>query len=100
MSVDLSQVVYSDQVRKVPFANQDGTPSTVRDLYLQMFSVIHEEDNKASIAKKEELLRVYRKVLNSEAEFSEDEITVLRERAAKIFPSIVIYSQISENLGH
>lgn len=100
MSVDLSQVVYSDQVRKVPFANQDGSPSTVRDLYLQMFSVIHEEDNKASIAKKEELLRVYRKVLNSEAEFSEDEITVLRERAAKVFPSIVIYSQISENLGH
>jgi hypothetical protein len=100
MSVDLSQVVYSDQVRKVPFANQDGSPSTVRDLYLQMFSVIHEEDNKASIAKKEELLRVYRKVLNSEAEFSEEEITVLRERAAKVFPSIVIYSQISENLGH
>ncbi len=99
MTVDLTQVVYSDPVRKVPYANQDGTPSTVRDLYLQMFSVIHEEDSKATIARKEELLRVYRKVLNGESEFSTDEAEVLKDRAAKIFPSIVIYAQISENLG-
>jgi hypothetical protein len=100
MTVDLSQVVYSDQVKKVAFTNQDGSTSTCRDLYLQMFSVIHEDDSKATIAKKEELLRVYRKVLNSESEFTTDEVVVLKDRAAKIFPSIVIYSQISENLGH
>lgn len=99
MTVDLSQTVYSDFIKKIAFKNEDGSESTVRDLYLQMFSVVHEEDNKASIARKEELMRVYRKVLNSESEFSAEEVTVLKERAAKIFPSIVIYSQISANLG-
>ena len=99
MTVDLTQTVYSDAAQKVPFKNSDGTDSTVRDLYLQMFGVVHEEDNKASIAKKEELLRVYRKVLNSETEYSTEETTVLKERASKVFPSIALYSQICANLG-
>lgn len=98
MTVDLNQVVYTDHAKKVPFKNEDGTESTVRDLYLQMFSVVHEEDTKVSIAKKEELMRVYSKVLNSESEFTAEETAVLKERAAKIFPSIVIYAQICANL--
>lgn len=97
--VDLTQVVYSDAAQTTPFGNADGTPSTVRDLYLQMFSVVHEDDNKATIAKKEELLRVYRKVLQSETDFTSEEITVLKDRAGKIFPSIALYSQICANLG-
>lgn len=99
MTVDLTQTIYSDAAQKTPFANPDGSVSTVRDLYLQMFSVVHDDDNKATIAKKEELLRVYRKVLQSETEFTKEECTVLKERAARIFPSIAIYSQICANLG-
>jgi len=99
MTVDLSQVIYSDAAQKVPLTNVDGSTSTIRELYLQMFSVVHEEDNKATIARKEELLRVYRKVLNSETDFSLEEVNVLKERAAKIYPSIALYSQICANLG-
>ncbi|NDC48736.1 MAG: hypothetical protein EBZ61_06610 [Micrococcales bacterium] len=99
MTVDLKQIVFSDAAQTVPFGNPDGTPSTVRDLYLQMFQVVHEDDNKATIAKKEELLRVYRKVLNSESDFTTEERAVLKDRAGKIFPSIALYSQICANLG-
>jgi len=99
VAVDLKQIVYSDAAQTVPFGNPDGSPSTVRDLYLQMFSVVHEDDNKATIAKKEELLRVYRKVLQSETDFTTEEVAALKDRAGKIFPSIALYSQICTNLG-
>lgn len=99
MTVDLSQVVYADPFKKIAFKNEDGSESTCRDLYLQMFNVIHEDDGKATIAKKEELIRVYRKVMNGETEYTEEEVATLKDRAAKIFPSISIYAQISANLG-
>jgi hypothetical protein len=99
MTIDLTQPVYGDAAQKVTLTNPDGSVSTVRDLYLQMFSVVHDEDNKATIARKEELLRVYRKVLQNETDFTKEECTVLKERAAKIFPSIALYSQVCANLG-